>query len=402
MWIFALIYLFLFIPYWALIAWYHRAWKAIPLFRPERAGAQPSTRISVLVPARNEEANIGACIDSLLEQSYPKAQYEIIVIDDHSTDRTWEMISDLQHKAGHLMITQIPEPEAGAAPVRAHKKFAIETGVRMATGDLIVTTDADCRFHPDWLSTIAAFYEATGARFIAAPVRIGYDPPMSPNDSSSTSSLQDKRRPSLLSIFQTLDFITLQGITGAAVYKNFHSMCNGANLAYTKEVFYEVGGFHGIDDIASGDDMLLMHKIYKRYPGKVFFLKNPQAIVSTGVEESWRGFLNQRIRWASKADRYDDRRIFWTLLLVYLVNISFLCLLIASFWEFDRLWSLLVLIVLKTLIEFPFVRSAALFFGQQQLMVWFPLMQPLHIFYTIVVGWLGKFGSYSWKDRRHK
>ncbi len=385
MWIFALIYLFIFIPYWVLIAWYHRSWKAIPLFHADSTDRPPSTRISVLVPARNEEANIGACVESLLAQSYPGSLFEVIVIDDHSTDRTWEIISDRQHKDRHLVITQIPEPAPGTAPVRAHKKLAIGTGVRAATGELIVTTDADCRFHPDWLSTIAAFYEQTGARFIAAPVRIGYDP-----------------RPSLLTIFQTLDFITLQGITGAAVHKNFHSMCNGANLAYTKEAFYEVGGFRGIDDIASGDDMLLMHKIYKRYPGKVFFLKNSQAIVSTGAAETWRGFLNQRIRWASKADRYEDRRIFWTLLLVYLVNISFLCLLVASFWDIDRLWGLLVLIILKTLIEFPFVRSAAIFFGQQRLMVWFPLMQPLHILYTIIVGWLGKFGSYNWKGRRNK
>jgi cellulose synthase/poly-beta-1,6-N-acetylglucosamine synthase-like glycosyltransferase len=389
MWIFALIYIFLFVPYWVLIAWYHRAWKAIPLFHPQGAGSPPSTRISVLVPARNEEANIGACIDSLLAQSYPRSLYEVIVIDDHSTDRTGEIIHNRHFADLHFMAAKPADPAPGTAPVRAHKKHAIETGIRVATGELIVTTDADCQFHPDWLSTLAAFYEETGARFIAAPVRIGHVPVI-PSKRSS---------PSFLTIFQTLDFITLQSITGAAVYKNFHSMCNGANLAYTKEAFHEVEGFRGIDDIASGDDMLLMYKIYKRYPGKVFFLKNPQAIVSTGAVSTWRDFLHQRIRWASKADRYEDRRIFWTLLLVYLVNIAFLCLLVASFWDLERLWILLTLIVLKTLIEFPFVRSAALFFRQQGLMAWFPLMQPLHILYTVIVGWLGKFGSYRWKDR---
>ncbi len=92
-----------------------------------------------------------------------------------------------------------------------------------------MTTDADCLFHPAWLATLAAFYEEKGAKFIAAPVRIG----------GPTHSL--------LSVFQTLDFITLQGITGASVYKKFHSMCNGANLAYEKRAFYEVEGFKDID-----------------------------------------------------------------------------------------------------------------------------------------------------------
>jgi cellulose synthase/poly-beta-1,6-N-acetylglucosamine synthase-like glycosyltransferase len=399
MWIFVLIYTFLFVPYWALIAWYHRTWKAIPPFRPE-IGSPSSTRISVLVPARNEEANIGACIDSLLEQSYPKAQFEVIVIDDDSTDRTWEIVSDGRYAYRQIKAAQLPKPGPGTLPTGAHKKKAIETGISLATGELIVTTDADCRFHPDWLSTIAAFYDATGARFIAAPVRIGQDSPTA-SEKLSSPLRQHSQHPSLLAIFQTLDFITLQGITGAAVYKNFHSMCNGANLAYTKETFYEVEGFRGIDDIASGDDMLLMYKIYKRHPGKIFFLKNSHAIVSTKEAADWHSFLNQRIRWASKADRYEDRRIFWALLLVYLVNISFLCLLAASFWDITRLWILLVLIILKTLIEFPLVRSSALFFGQQRLMAWFPLMQPLHILYTVIIGWLGKFGSYSWKDRKY-
>ncbi len=221
-----------------------------------------------------------------------------------------------------------------------------------------------------------------------------------PLKSSSPSAGQLTTPSSFLSIFQTLDFITLQGITGAAVYKNFHSMCNGANLAYAKDAFYEVGGFSGIDDIPSGDDMLLMHKIYKKYPEQVFFLKNRQAIVSTQAAASWSEFINQRIRWASKADRYEDKRIFWVLLLVYLINLLFLGILVVSFWNSRYLWIFLILLILKTMIEFPFVRSAAVFFRQQRLMPWFPALQPFHILYTVVIGWLGKFGSYRWKGRK--
>ncbi|HEV2480857.1 MAG TPA: hypothetical protein VGS79_14375, partial [Puia sp.] len=142
--------------------------------------------------------------------------------------------------------------------------------------------------------------------------------------------------------------------------------------------------------------------IYLRYPGQVFFLKNRHAIVSTSPMTRWKGFINQRVRWASKADTYDDRRIFWILLLVYLVNVLFIALAVGAFFNYWWLLLLLVLLVVKTIVEYPFVRSVATFFGQQPLMVYFPLLQPLHIVYTVFVGWLGKFGSYSWKDRTIK
>ena len=381
----------LFVVYAVLIFFYQRRWTGIPYFAPaEPPGAlvagTPMTRITVLIPARNEAAGILDCLRSLARQTYPKDRFEVIVLDDHSTDGTAAVVEDFVAAGAEglaltcLRIAEVPLPSG----LTAYKKFAIETGVGAASGELIVTTDADCFFDPQWLSTLAAFYEEKGARFIAAPVRIGI------------------QVHSLLGIFQTLDFITLQGITGAAVHSNFHSMCNGANLAFARDAFYEVQGFKGIDHIPSGDDMFLMHKIYLRYPGQVFFLKNRHAIVSTGPMTRWNGFINQRVRWASKADTYDDQRIFWVLLLVYLVNASFIALAVGAFFNYWWLWLLMVLLVVKTIVEYPFVRSVASFFGQQPLMVYFPLLQPLHIVYTVLVGWLGKFGSYSWKDRTIK
>ena len=390
MFLVTLIGCFLFAVYGALIDYYRRAWMAIPSFTASAESIRLSrTKISVLVPARNEEANIAACVDSLSRQSYPKDLYEVIVIDDHSTDRTPEIVGELRYPGLSVQCLRLAETTSDQ-PVLAHKKWAIETGIGRALGELIVTTDADCLFDPEWLATIAAFYEQKNAKFIAAPVRIGVLADSSPGHYPR----------SLLSIFQTLDFITLQGITGAAVSRKFHSMCNGANLAYARSAFYEVEGFKGIDTLPSGDDMLLMHKIYRKYPDGVFFLKSPKAIVTTQPETRWKGFFNQRVRWASKADRYDDRRIFWVLLLVYIVNALFAVLPIAAFWNNWWLWLLLIGLVVKTMLEYPFVRTVATFFGQQSLMVYFPILQPLHILYTIVIGWLGKFGSYRWKDRK--
>ena len=213
-------------------------------------------------------------------------------------------------------------------------------------------------------------------------------------------------------MFQALDFAMLQGITGASVHKKIHSMCNGANLAYTKKAFEAVGGFAGIDNIASGDDMLLMHKIYKQWPDNVMFLKSKKAIVQTAPVHSVKEFFNQRIRWASKADKYDDKRIFVVLLLVYIINFLLLALSVftifrnAQYIIFNIQCSIfgvwLLLLLLKTVAELIFLYPVAKFFGKQNLLWLFPVMQPFHILYTVIAGWFGKFGSYKWKGRNVK
>lgn len=377
---FFLFFLFMVI-YAVLINYYHSAWNRLPEFvLPEK---QASVFISVIIAARNEAQNIPTLLQSLHDQQYPKHLYEVIIIDDHSTDNSWSLLQESRFDGLQLKSLALKDHVEERSAIGSYKKKAIETGINAATGQLIVTTDADCRFNPHWLQSIAAFYEANDAKFIAAPVTF-------------------YNQLTLLSVFQTLDFLTLQGITAASVYKRFHSMCNGANLAYEKSAFYEVGGFNNIDNIASGDDMLLMHKIFKQYPDKVFYLKNRLAIVTTEPAHNWKQFFHQRIRWASKADSYDDKRIFWVLLLVYLLNVCFLAGTIASFWNSTWLLMMLLLLLAKVLIEFPFVNSVAIFFGQQKLMKYFPFLQPLHISYTIIAGWLGKFGHYEWKGRRIK
>ncbi|NII24639.1 glycosyltransferase [Pseudoflavitalea sp. X16] len=376
--VFLFIFFLLMVAYAILINFYHRAWNQLPIFR--LPGTQPRTLISVIIAARNEESNLPALLQSLNNQRYPKSLYEVIIVDDHSTDNSLSVLRNITSPELSLNVLNLSDYIDSRDPIRSYKKKAIEVGIRNAKGSLIVTTDADCQFGEQWLDSIAALYESTQAKFIAAPVKI-------------------TGRSSLLDIFQSLDFITLQGITGAAVSKRFYSMCNGANLAYEKKAFEEVNGFDSIDNIPSGDDMLLMHKIYKKYPNQVFYLKAKEAIVSTAPAATWKAFFHQRIRWASKADSYDDKRIFWTLLLVYLINVCFLVAAIAACWQNIWLFFCLLLLLAKLLIEFPFVHAVTIFFDQTALMKYFPFLQPLHILYTIIAGWLGKFGKYEWKGR---
>ena len=382
--------LFLFVGYASLIIYYRQSWNSIPDFRFQISDFIPSTKISIIIPARNEEENIKNCLDSICNQSYPKNLFQIIVVDDHSVDSTATIV--LNYPAENIQLISLKDFTKGQE-INSYKKKAIEIAIEKCTGDLIITTDADCIAKKDWLITIAAFYKNTNAAFIAAPVAYRHED-------------------NFLKIFQSLDFMTLQGITGAAVFKKIHSMCNGANLAYEKKVFYEVNGFKGIDNIASGDDMLLMHKIYSLYPDRVHFLKSSSAIVSTTAMDTLQSFFNQRIRWASKADKYDDKRITGVLVIVYFFNLVLLCMLIAAIFfsvqisivncQLSILEWWLALLLAKTIVELFFLFPVAKFFSKEKLLWWFPLSQPFHILYTVIAGWLGKFGSYRWKERKVK
>jgi poly-beta-1,6-N-acetyl-D-glucosamine synthase len=364
------IFIVLFVCYSILILYYWQSWKSIPDFIA--SAEPPSIPVSIIIPARNEERNIGLLLAALQRQTYRKEFFEIIVVDDHSTDAT----SDIVRRYPGVILLKL-EVEA----INSYKKKAIEKGIAAAQGDLIITTDADCTPPSGWLQTIVSFKQKTNAAFIVAPVVF---------DCNSE----------LVQVFQAMDFMVLQGITGASVYKKIHSMCNGANLAYERKVFYEVNGFTGIDHIASGDDMLLMHKIAKKYRGRVHYLKSTDAIVSTKPMQSWSSFFNQRIRWASKAMHYNEKRIFGVLILVYLFNLSFLVLLLAGFWNHFYWLYFLIAWIFKTVVEFPFFYSIAGFFGKQWAIRWFFFFQPVHIFYTIISGLFGQFGKYEWKGRR--
>ena len=252
------------------------------------------------------------------------------------------------------------------------------------------------------MQTIASFKEKTNAGFIVAPVVFHLPSPVIASKAKQREGLGLPAGEAGVRLFQAMDFMVLQGITAASVYKKMHSMCNGANLAYERQLFYDVDSFAGIDHIASGDDMLLMHKIAKKFPDRIYYLKSAAAIVSTLPMPTWKQFFNQRIRWASKATHYEDKRIFWVLLLVYLFNLSFLVMAIAGFWN-SYIWLLfLIAWILKTAVELPFFYSISKFFNKQWAVKYFFFFQPLHIFYTIISGLLGQFGKYEWKGRKVK
>jgi cellulose synthase/poly-beta-1,6-N-acetylglucosamine synthase-like glycosyltransferase len=229
--IFLIVIVLLLVGYAFLIENYRRWFLKVKPFTISNA-ANPAIKFSVIIPARNEAEIIESCLSSVLNQNYPGNLFEVIVIDDHSTDNTAAIIEAMQKQHANLRLIQLQNVLHGMQ-LNSYKKKAIEYAVGQAAGDWIVTTDADCFVSANWLMYFNDFINKSGDVFVAAPVKY-------------------KNAGSFVSIFQCLDFMTLQGITAASVNQGFHSMCNGANLAYNKKVFNDVGGFAGIDSIASG------------------------------------------------------------------------------------------------------------------------------------------------------
>lgn len=386
------------------IMWaYKNEWEDL---RETEAPAQAAgtTTISIIIPARNEAKNIFNILHDISEQTYPAASFEVIVIDDHSDDDTHRISSSFAEHHPQFKTFRLSDLLAEADIKSAYKKRAIEAAVKLASGTLIITTDADCRVQKTWLQQIASFYEKEKCKLIAAPVCFyGVD-----------GRFQQ---------FQALDFCGMQAITGASLSMGMFNMANGANLAYEKEAFLQVNGYQDIDKKASGDDMLLVYKIAHQYPEQVKFLKDKLAVVYTKPCESINEFLQQRFRWTSKSRSYQDKRISLILGLVYLFVLSiwlnalyFIGKLIYSSIFPDRtlegllnfLPALMLLlmtifqIICKSIIDYNFLKSASSFFKRQDLMKSFFTSELLHIWYIPFVGTFGNILQYQWKGRKLK
>jgi cellulose synthase/poly-beta-1,6-N-acetylglucosamine synthase-like glycosyltransferase len=333
-----------------------------------------TTRVTVLIAARNEAERIHYTIEDILAQDYPKHLTEIIIVDDHSTDSTAEIVNTYADKG--VILLQLNEAE----PLNSYKKKAIAKAIGISTGDFMVTTDADCRMGDKWLSSIVGFYEAEQPVMISSPV----------------SYFEET---SLFERMQTLEFSFLIGIGAAFIGHNRASTCNGANFAYRKDVFYEVGGFSGIDELASGDDELLLQKVAVVYPGRIGFLKLREAIVYTHAKPNIKEFLQQRRRWASKSTKYKDKKVVALAVSIWLFNVSIIMNALLSFYNVRFFQLFLIQFILKTIFEVGFLLPINVFFKRLSLVTLLPLLSTLHSVYFAYIGLVGNTKKYMWKGR---
>lgn len=358
--------------YIVMILFLNKGWRRIPYFKNN--DVKPVTFVSILIAARNEEGKIENTIRDILAQNYPRELFELIIVDDHSTDRTSEIISS--YASAGVKLIKLNETEL----LNSYKKKAITEAINISGGELIITTDADCRMNKTWLKTIVAYYESGDYNLISSPV----------------TYFEEKNG---FEEIQTLEFLFLIGLGAAGIGNKMPATCNGANLAYRKDVFIKLNGFQGIDQLASGDDELFLHKVASAYPGTIGFCKSRDAIVYTHAKKTLRDFIQQRKRWASKSTKYKNKSVIFLGVAIWLFNLSFLVNFVAGFSN-SAFWVIAFIAMLcKEIVETIFLFSLSSFIGRRKLLYYIPLSTILHIFYLIFIGIAGNSGKYNWKGR---
>lgn len=336
------------------------------------AAFQPSTKISIIIPARNEEKNIAECIQNMVHQYYPRELFEIIVVNDHSTDQTADLALHTlkKHFTGFKLI-HLSENESG-------KKTAIQKGVEQSTSNIIVTRDADTITNDaSWLKKIAFEFETQPCDLLIMPAILN-----GPNTFASS--------------FQKFENLAIS-LLGFGMAKNsLPIVCSGANLAYRKEFFLKLNPYHDNLATASGDDMFLLKKAIESKAS----IRATNAPISTSSEPGLKRAFQQRLRWASKGRKISTAPIVIAGLVLFLGNlaglVALLCLIIdASYLRFG-----LFTLALKLVIDFLLLFLSARMFKIRFNPAWYLPAFVFNLAYTPVMTTLSFFVKPAWKGRK--
>lgn len=345
-----------------------------PRVLPGQVELEMAVRVSVVVAMRNEAANIPRLLVALQRQVYDKARWEIILVDDHSTDDTVQIAKEaLARSAVQCHLVQA----AGQG-----KKAALREGIAFASGDIILTTDADCDMGPRWVHAHACYFAAPTTQLVSGGVRIAVH--------------------NFFSACQALEFSSLIGTGAASLTMGHPTMANGANLAFRKAAFERVDGYAGNEHIPSGDDEFLLRKIHAHFPAGVFFNAHEEAVVTTQPASSVTAFLQQRIRWASKWRLHGDIGSLLLPVLVVLLNLMWLMVGVGMIAGWISLPAGVVLLLLKVIPDIIFLRTVGNTLRQRWRWGIFLVCELLYPVYAMVVGVMALQGRYQWKDRPYK
>lgn len=334
------------------------------------AHANPKTSFSIVVPFRNEAENLPKLLETLSLLDYPKELFEVILVDDLSTD--FYEASD-----SWFQLSVIDNIRKTSSP----KKDAINTATAVAKNNWIITTDADCLVQSNWLKVIDNYIQSENKKMVAAGV--SYLP-----------------KNGFLYAFQHLDFLSLQGVTLGSFGINKPFMCNGANFAYEKAFFNELNGFNGNSNVVSGDDVFLLQKAIAYDSKSVGFCTHYHSFVNTKSVATWKELFFQRVRWASKSSAYVDWFSKTLAIVVFLANLFLVMGYGLWVMGFVSYGNLLFYFVIKFLIDFIMIQKSALFFRQQIRYVL--ICSIIYPFFTSAVALYSLFGKYTWKDRRFR
>jgi cellulose synthase/poly-beta-1,6-N-acetylglucosamine synthase-like glycosyltransferase len=351
--------LIIILPYFILLS---QIFRNLLKVKKTNSPGYPGIFISVIVACRNEAKNIPVLLQALKQQDYPAHLFEVLIIDDNSEDNTGIIAAG---SAGSINLRVIRNQGSG-------KKAAIKAGIEAASGNYILTTDADCLPGKEWIRTVADKFKKNNPDLIIGPVML-----------SDSKGFFGK--------FQELEFLSLQAVTAGTATGKKATMCNGANLAYKKDIYQKFWKNLRFD-LPTGDDMFLLHAA-KQSGAEIVWLESVDATIETSSSVNIRSFLKQRKRWASKAFSYEDR--YTTILgIVTFVTISIQAFLtVASLFDYRYLRIFLAFFALKSIPDFMLLFNTARRYGKLSLLKWFIPSQLLYPFYVLIVGSFGLMRS---------
>jgi glycosyltransferase involved in cell wall biosynthesis len=331
-----------------------KIYRSLLIIKPFSAVTDPSIFVSVVVACYNEQENLPMLLKSISDQNYPQELFEVIIVNDNSTDKTFDAATGFN---GIKNIIAINNRGTG-------KKKAIRTGIEASKGKLIITTDADCQMGERWLSAITSFYEQHKPDMIICPVQI-------------------ESKSGFFGRFQELEFLSLQGITAGTTQGDVPTMCNGANLSFTREAYLNNSEkLH--HEIYSGDDVFLLHSL-KMNNSNILWLESPDAMVTTSLSSTISSFLKQRRRWISKGKAYTDGFTILIGIVTFITILTQVSVLVAGIFYPKFLWVFLAIFLLKSVPDFLILRNTAKRYVKSELMNWFIPSQILYPFYVLSV-----------------
>jgi cellulose synthase/poly-beta-1,6-N-acetylglucosamine synthase-like glycosyltransferase len=333
--------------------------------------------VSIIISARNEEKNISHLLNSLLNLTYPKDKFEIIIVNDRSNDTTPQLLNSAKNEILNLSTIQIKETPLGWAP----KKWALQQAIEKSNNDIILQTDADCTFNPDWVQLMVSSYINPTMGFVSGPAPIRYKNPF-----------YDQ--------FAIMDSLSIDAVSASAIKQGIPLSCTGRNISFRKTAFFDINGYDGIQDQISGDDDLLMQKMSLSKKWEMDFICNNKAIVNSPAPNTMEELVYQRLRFASKGLNYynletnQSTRIILPFL--YVTNIFTVISISVYLATLNGLWLI------------PFIIKSAgdclltLTFFNQIKVKWsllaFIILDIIHPFYVVIFGAIAPFHKIKWKN----
>ncbi len=325
--------------------------------------------VSVIVAARNEEKNILQCLNSLLQLSYPKDKFEIIIVDDRSTDNTANIIENFIQTKENFVFLQIKEE----GKILKGKQNALSIAIKKSRGEIIMLTDADCEVSPKWIeTTVKNFDDNTG-------IVGGY-------------TVLDSKN--WFDGIQSLDWLLNFSAVAASIGNGFPISVIGNNFSIRKKTYDEFGGYENIP-FSITEDFALLQAVVKKTKYKIKFILSKNNLVKSFPCKKWSEIYRQKKRWGIGALEMCVSGIF----IIGIGYFGHLAILLSFF--ILPLWKSLILVCAKIFIDILLLYKPIKEFNKLSLLKYFLHFEVYCFIYGLLFPIVPLFSKkVVWKERK--